>query len=312
MHTYFTHVLEREANSWFKACMIHIRIFSLAIFLLSLFLVPAFSYANSDYSELHLGADSVFSAKNLFVIQKTGTVIYTRARWGQTFVRVTVFTDKDTVLTKKYGGRASIAEIKEGDLLNAEGTLAVGADEVVVTAKKVKDLSLQSEPKKLLGTVRGVHGDGNSFILKNTTFGSTTIAISSSTILKKGVRTIALGEVAVGDKVLSASGIYDYKTNTLSATSTEFYQDKTVFNPRNFTGTLKEISGTTLPATLTVAVGNTSYTVFLDAKASLFNKTKQATSLSRFVVGDSVRLYGKIRQINLKEIDATIASDLNF
>ncbi|MFA5877331.1 MAG: hypothetical protein WC880_03120 [Candidatus Paceibacterota bacterium] len=285
---------------------------AVAVFILPFFLAPVFTYAANDYSELHLNAESVFSAKNLFVIQKSGAVIYTRARWGQTFVRVTVFTDKGTVLTKKYGGSALLSEIKEGDLLNIEGVLAVGADEVVVTAKKVKDLSLQSEPKNLLGTVRSINGNGNSFVLKNTAFGSTTIAISSSTILKKGVRTIALGEVAVGDKVLSASGVYDYKTNILSATSTEFYQDKTVFNPRNFSGTLKEISGTTLPASLTVVVGNTTYTVFLTEKTLLFNKTKKATSLSRFVVGDSVRFYGKIRQTNLKEIDADVASDLNF
>lgn len=283
-----------------------------AVFILPFFLAPVFTYAANDYSELHLNADSVFSAKNLFVIQKSGTVIYTRAKWGQTFVRVTVFTDKNTVLTKKYGGVASVNDIKEGDLLNIEGVLAVGADEVVVTAKKVKDLSLQSEPKNLLGTVRSINGNGNSFVLKNTAFGSTTIAISSSTILKKGVRTITLGEVAVGDKVLSASGMYDYKTNILSATSTEFYQDKTVFNPRNFSGTLKEISGTTLPASLTVFVGNTTYTVFLTEKTLLFNKTKKATSLSRFVTGDKVRFYGKIRQTSLTEIDAEVVTDLNL
>lgn len=292
--------------------MTHTRNFFLAILVLPFFLAPVFTYAASDYSELHLNADSVFSAKNLFVIQKSGTVIYTRAKWGQTFVRVTVFTDTGTVLTKKYGGSAAVGDIKEGDLLNVEGTLAVGADEVVVTAKKVKDLSLQSEPKNLLGTVRSVNSAEGSFVLKNATFGSTTIAISSATTLKKGVREIALGELTVGDKVLSASGIYDYKTNILSATSTEFYQDKTVFNPRNFTGTLKVVGGTSLPTSLTVAVGNTTYTVFLGEKARLFNKAKQATTLSRFVVGDSVRLYGKIRQTNLMEIDAEAASDLNF
>ncbi|MBP6945699.1 MAG: hypothetical protein KBC74_03810 [Candidatus Pacebacteria bacterium] len=285
---------------------------AVAVFILPFFLAPVFTYATNDYSELHLNADSVFSAKNLFVIQKSGAVIYTRARWGQTFVRVTVFTDKGTVLSKKYGGSLLLGEIKEGDLLNIEGVLAVGADEVVVTAKKVKDLSLQSEPKNLLGTVRSVNSNGNSFVLKNTAFGSTTIAISSSTILKKGVRTIALGEVAVGDKVLSASGVYDYKTNILSATSTEFYQDKTVFNPRNFSGTLKEISGTTLPASLTVFVGNTTYTVFLTEKTLLFNKTRKATSLSRFVTGDKVRFYGKIRQTSLTEIDAEVVTDLNL
>ena len=112
--------------------------------------------------------------------------------------------------------------------------------------------------------------------------------------------------------MLSAPGTYDYPTNTLTASSVDVYQSKSIFTSRNFEGTLKSICGTALPAVLTVTVGGTDYTAYLPDKSAVLKSNKSATSLTRFVVGDTVRLYGKIRQANLTEIDADTVRDLNF
>jgi tRNA(Ile2) C34 agmatinyltransferase TiaS len=44
----------------------------------------------------------------------------------------------------------------------------------------------------------------------------------------------------------------------------------------------------------------------------VLNNAKKKTTLSRFVVGDTVRMYGSIRQNNLSEIDVDTIRDLAF
>ncbi|MES2014678.1 MAG: hypothetical protein V4437_02590 [Patescibacteria group bacterium] len=286
----------------------------LALALIIIFLVPAFSYAATDAtSELHITADGTVSAKNLYVMQKPGnTAMYARAKWGQTFIRVTVFLSPTTSLMRNHGGTLSAFDIGEGDLLNVEGTIAIGAEDVVINAKKVRDMSLETEPKTFAGTISSVNLGASSFMLKSPALGNTTVTISTSTLIRKGVRTIMFSEIAVGDKVLSASGLYDFKTKTLNATSTEIFQTKTTFILRDFKGTLTAISGSALPTILSVTVGNIPYTVYLNEKSLLLSKSKTPAELTRFVVGDAVRFHGAIRQTNLREVDADSISDLNF
>ena len=119
-------------------------------------------------------------------------------------------------------------------------------------------------------------------------------------------------DITAGDKILSVAGLYDYPSNTLTASNVEVFQSKTIFKPRNFEGTLKSISGTTLPVSLVVTVGSTDYTIYLNEKASVLKNNKKPTTLTRFVVGDTVRAYGSIRETNLTEIDAEIVRDTNF
>ncbi|HEY4517486.1 MAG TPA: hypothetical protein VJI74_01185 [Candidatus Paceibacterota bacterium] len=267
--------------------------------------------ANVD-SELHITANGKFSAKNLVVIQKAGTRnFFCRATWGNTFVRVTVLAHDETKITKNHGEVATGTDIHEGDLLDVEGTLVVGGESLQLNATSIRDFSLEQEQKTLSGTVQSTDQANNSFVLPNKTFGNTVVLLASSTI-QKGARTITAGDVIKGNKILSAAGIYDYKTNTLSASHIEVFQDKSVFLPRNFEGKLKTLSGTALPITLSVTVGGVDYTVYLAAGGTILNKNRGAANLSRFVLGDTVRFYGSMRQTNLTEIDATVLRDLNF
>ena len=130
--------------------------------------------------------------------------------------------------------------------------------------------------------------------------------------IQKGARTISAGELAVGDKVLSSSGSFDYATKIFTASDMEVYQDKSLFKAQNFQGTLKSLSGTALPASAVITVGKTDYIIYLAASAKVMSKSRVATTLQRFTAGDTVRFYGAIRQANLQEIDAGIIRNLNF
>lgn len=282
-----------------------------AVVLLALGTVVASAASPSD---IHITPDGTFSATNVVVYQKAGTGnFFSRVTWGDAYVRVTVLAHNDTAVTKAHGEPATSNDIQEKDVLDVEGRLSSGEGALMVYATRIRDTSLQVETKTLSGTVAGVNADTSSLVLSNKIFGATTtVVLLPSAIIQKGVRTINLSDVFAGDRILSVSGTYDYSKNTFSANLVEVYQDKSIFVLKNFEGKLKSVSAAVLPTTLVVTVGNTDYTVYLGGSAGVLRNNKKAVSLSRFVAGDTVRLYGAIRQTNFTEIDASVVRDLDF
>lgn len=279
---------------------------------LALVVAVPFIAAADTLSELRITPDGAFTATGITVYQKAGRNFFTRATWGQAFIRVTVLTNASTTVVKNHGEAGAVEDINEQDTLDVVGTLSLSGDSVNIIAKNIRDYQLLSAPKTLSGSVKSVDAGATSFVLSNSTFATTTVQLAGGAQITKGARTIFLPDLAVGDKILSAAGTYDYTTNTLSASSVSVYQEKSVFTPKNFQGTLKSLTATQLPTTAVVAVGTTDYTVYLPAGATILKNNKSAATLSRFVVGDTVRFYGAIRQTNLTEVDADIFRDLNF
>lgn len=74
-------------------------------------------------------------------------------------------------------------------------------------------------------------------------------------------------------------------------------------------GTLVAISGTTLPAVLTVQSGVTSYTVNVTTSTSLIRKYNATSGLDEFAVADLVRVWGTF---NGTTVDATKVKDLSI
>lgn len=272
---------------------------------------PALATADTA-SEIHLTPDGLFSAKRVTVVQKAGTNLFSRAKWGQAFIRVTILVNKSTEITKNHGEKMTVADIKEGDILDIEGTLASGADTIMINPTRIRDISLERESRTLSGVVESINQSELSFVLANKLSGNTRIVLSASTPVGKGARSIEFKDIQTGDRILSAFGTYDYRTNTLEASEIKVYQNKAIFAPRNFQGALKNLSGTTLPATLTITVGSMDYSVYLSEKAAVLKKNKEMASLNRFVAGDTVRFYGSIRESDLSEVDAEIVRDLEF
>ncbi len=274
-------------------------------------LTPALAFATN--SEIHIDPAGALTAKSLIVLQKSGNNLFTRAYWGDAFIRVAVLVGTSTLISKNHGEAMTVADIKEGHVLDVEGGLSIAAESLIIKASSIRDSALVQESKTLSGTIASFDSSkALTFVLPNKTFGSTTVVVSPSLNIIKGARTIDFTGLLVGDKVLSVSGTYDYPSNTLTARALEIFQPKDMFKPRNFQGTLKSISGTTLPATAIVTVDGTDYTMYLGAKATVLNNKKATTSLKRFAEGDTVRLYGAIRQTNFTEVDAEIIRDLNF
>ena len=263
-------------------------------------------------SEISIKPDGTFFATNVIVMQKSekaGTNLFSRVTWGSVFLRITVLASSAKII-KNNGGSATVEDIRVGDILSVKGTLAPGADSLVINALEVRDLSLNVESKNISGIIKMLNVPLNSFTLTDKKLGA--VSVVAPYKIQKGARTISVGELAVGDKALSATGSFDYLTKTFTASDMEVYQDKSVFKAQNFQGTLKSLPGTALPTIAVITVGKTDYTIYLAASAKVMSKNKAATSLQRFTVGDKVRFYGAIRQTNLFEIDAEIVRNLNF
>ncbi len=277
--------------------------------LVALSLVPALVSADV-VSELHILPSGAFSAKNLTVIQKSNSTLFCRATWGFAFIRITVITNASTTVTKNHGEIATVGDVSTGDIIDIEGTFPTASETVTVQASSIRDQALERESKTFSGTIQSIDPSLASFTLLNKS--ATTSIVLTGAGIKKGVRTIAPNELAAGDKILSASGTYDYPSNTLTATAVEVFQNKAIFAPKNFQGTLKSISGTTLPTTLIITVDGTDYTAYLSASTGVLNNAKKPAKLVRFAAGDTVRIYGATRESNLSEIDAEVLRDLNF
>ena len=71
--------------------------------------------------------------------------------------------------------------------------------------------------------------------------------------------------------------------------------DASILKPRNFEGKIKSLDRSAATA-LTVTIDGVDYTVQTGEKTQILNNKKEPASLSRFVVGDAVRMYGAISE----------------
>ncbi|KKW12819.1 MAG: hypothetical protein UY50_C0003G0024 [Parcubacteria group bacterium GW2011_GWA2_49_9] len=272
--------------------------------------------AGAGNPELHIKPDGSITIKSARIEQIAGTTFYIVAKWGSLPFSFTMKTDERTSVTKRYGGSAAVTAMKQGDYIDVEGQFFVGSDFFGVDAIKIKDWLLQEESGTFAGVITEVNAN-QTFTLRTTARQLITVKLSASADIKKGVITIPFERLRKGDAVPFISGVYDYSRNTLTADTVNIYQTKTDFLPRNFEGTLKQIVSGTIPATLIVTVAGSDYTVKISDKTLIMKKNRTSAQLARFVVKDTVRFYGGVREEEktLSDsliVDAEVVRNLNL
>ena len=268
--------------------------------------------------EVHIKSDGTITFRSGRVDQIVGNTFYLGAKWGSLAMRFTMKTDARTAVTKRYGGSALVAQIKVGDYLDVEGEFFVGSDFFGVDALRVKDWSLQEEAGTFSGVVMEVNSE-ERFVLRtpqNQTI-SVRLSTSSAVSIKKGAVTIPFGRLKKGDAIPVVSGVYDYAQNLLTADRIVVYQSKADFTAQNLEGTLKQIVSAKIPATFIVTVGGVDHTVKLSEKTAVLKKNRSAGELTRFVVGDTIRFYGPLREEektlnDILMVDAEIVRNLSL
>lgn len=266
---------------------------------------------NDSAQDFHIDKDGNVRIRQAKVFQITGTTFYIRYYVGMTFIRVMVKTEASTKVYRRFGDEIKLSQIAVGDLLNIDGKVENGSDNLSVMASKLINFSNQKAISGFSGTITAMGSTTKSFILNAGNQGVITLAIGDSTQIKKGNRTIPADLVRVGDKVTSTVGTFDHATKILDSNVIVIYTDMKVYVKRNFQGTLKTIAAGDRPE-MTVNIDGKNYSVIMNANAEVMNKQRAAVSTKRFVVGDTIRIYGNIREVEEPIIDAEIIRNLSL
>lgn len=262
-------------------------------------------------SEIHVTKDGKASVTSAKVMQTAGNTFFGRLYWGDAFIRFTIKTNSSTKFSRATGEATTIAEIKDGDLLDVAGELQSQSDTLTLIASSIKNSSVQKEQTTLSGNVKSVDLLNRKFTLYSKERGEVSVNISTSTQFIKGNRTLDLEHVRVGDSVTRTSGDYDIPSKTLSAQSVTTHIDMALFKPRLFIGKLAEVPSIDSKS-IKITVGDVLFTVYLSDKTTILKNNRASTTLQRFVAGDTIRLYGTRREVDEAIIDAEVIRNVNL
>lgn len=270
--------------------------------------LPVISMAFSG-SEVHITKDGNATMNGVKVMQQAGTTFYTRLYWGDSFVRVLLKTNSKTTFYRATGELTTISEISDGDMLDVVGELESGTTGLTMVAKTIKNSSVQKAQSTFSGIVTSVDLISRQFVLSTKTSGVITVQTGTTTVFTKGSRTLDLEHVRVGDTITKTSGDYDLSNKILQATDVITFVDPNYYKPKLFEGKLIEVSGS---AIIKVNISGVVYTVNLNDKTLVLNKARSTVTLARFVSGDSIRIFGAIREVDEPIIDAEVVRNTNI
>lgn len=259
----------------------------------------------------HIAANGKITVHAAKIMQTVGTSFYARAIWGESFIRIILKTNDKTKITKRFGETIPVTEIKAGDIVSFEGQFENGDVHILTTAAWLKDWSIQTASGAITGSITSVDPGTQTFILATADRGNLTVKIGTGDI-RKGTRTIAFDEIKTGDRVTSATGVYNAADKSFAADTVQIYIDPAIFYPRNFNGVLKTKAGDKPPTELTVTAEGKEYTLQLGTATIILNYLRQPLSLSRFVAGDNIRFYGAIQELTPNIIKIEVLRNLDL
>lgn len=269
------------------------------------------SYDDSS-AEMHVTKDGQVSVEGAKIIQFAGSTIYASTKWGQITVRWTIKTNPKTIFLRRAGEVTSIEELSLGDYLTVNGTMDGGSESIIITASKIRDMSIHKERSIFSGTIIDHATTTQGLILKTIYGNQISLHFSGNTIVAKGTRNIHWSEIQIGDKIINASGTFDRASKILETNSATVFLEMTQFGKRNFQGTLKSLTGTTLPMTAIITVDGKDYNVEFSTDTAIMNKARESAPLARFIAGDTVRFYGAIQESNTGMIKANLLRNLSL
>lgn len=271
-------------------------------------------YVDAAQSQVSIIDDGAITVKNAKVMQLAGPTIFARLVWGDAYVRITVKTNTDTKIKTAYGMTILPGDIKEGDFISFSGALESGSDSLTAVAKSITDNTNKNEAKTgsqlspYSGNVVSVDNGVTMSVLSGV-YGKILVTFATNTeVIKGNIRTVGTtGSVRVGDRVTSMNGVFNHDTSTLVPQTVVIYVNKSLFIPQNFSGKLVAKNTTGATPSLDIASGGKTYTVYYTGNTTILNNKKSSTTLDRFLVGDSIRFFGTLREeVDAHNVDAEV------
>lgn len=262
--------------------------------------------------EIHITSGGKALVRGAKVTAISGNIITATTEWGSANMTWLVNSSTTTKHVRRYGGSSNISEIEIGDFISFQGIIATGtASPFTVNATIIKDWSVQKKNSKFEGTVSSI--SGTNFVLATNKNGNITVNTDSSTSII--VKTDAQNNSFVGtfanitlNAKVEASGLFNNQTNVLQASKVTVKNNSA---PNALTiGVIKSIAGTTVPTTFVFTSGGTDYTAKVFATTGIITNTNTTTSLTNFLVGQNVQVYGIVNAD--KSIDSMLIKNTNI
>lgn len=125
----------------------------------------------------------------------------------------TVTVDKKTQLRRRFWGKAALSEMQEKDTLNIIGKWT-NAEKTKITARLVKDTSIQKRYGVFFGTIQSTTATG--LVMETEKRGTQTVTYSSTTrFLNRKSQIIKKDQIKSGDKV-RIKGLWNNQANTIT------------------------------------------------------------------------------------------------
>lgn len=269
--------------------------------------------ADPTIPEIHIGRNGAVTIEGLKIMQMANTTIFGRTTWDEAFIRWTIKTSQSTEIKKRLGDKMSVYDFKEGDYISLEGYVEGGAG-LSIMATKIVNWSDYTTQSSFSGTIKSIDTPEKQFTLTADKGGTITVTLNSSTRIYRNKREIFPKYLNVGDKITSIEGIYDTSSRVMRADTVNVYIDPKIFEWQNYQGILQTLPSDTKPTTFVLRIGGKDYNIVLSDDPLILNKARSTVTFSRFLVGDTVRIWGHIRADNdeLDTIYVEVVRDINF
>jgi|GEM_PF-2289633 hypothetical protein len=229
---------------------------------------------------------STTDASKVTIVVKSGTTTGVFVSANSEIITMTAYRSSSTVfsvdatnakLVRRYGAAMQLSDMQAGDVLAVSGII----NGLNITAKTIRDESLQAHNGTFVGTVGTVNG-GN-FILQSKNRGGQTINITGTTIFREGTASTGPGSIAQG-QTATVSGVWDRTNSNVTATRVTIK-----VGSLSATGVIGSLSGSTFTVT---TASSTVYSV--DAtNARITYKNGRKGNILILQNGDNAVVYGK-------------------
>lgn len=181
---------------------------------------------------------------------------------------------------RRFGATSTLSDIQINDEVMVNGTVS-SSTSTLITAKIIRNLSLQAKNGSFEGTVSNLTPNGFTLSAKNRK--DQVIILTTSTTFVQENKTVSIANLINGSHVV-VSGVWDRPNSNVTAKKVRL-----ILTTKQITGTVSSLAGTTL-----IITGKTSSTIFsIDAtNAKLLRQHGSVGTLTELKIGDKVEIRG--------------------
>lgn len=182
---------------------------------------------------------------------------------------------------RRFGAVMTLGDVQVNDELTINGTVS-SSTSTMVTAKVVRDLSLQARNGSFEGTVSNI--TANSFTLSTKNRKDQTINLTASTTFMNDGKVSTAAALMNGSRVV-VSGVWDRTNSDVTAKKVRI-----VIATKQVAGTISALSGNIL--TVTGKTPTTTFSVDVTG-AKVLRLHGSVGTIAELKVGDKVEIHGK-------------------